>query len=96
MKEESKGFMKKEEIKFWFAILVLILSAATAFLTLRGRVLAVETENDRLSGSFTMHMETVSEQLKDISDKINNGNVEQAKMKKDIEFIRETIENGGI
>lgn len=92
MKEETKGMITKPEVKFWFAILAIIVPAIIAFVTLQSRVLAVENENDRLVTNFTAHMERITVQLEDISDKINKGNVEQAEMKKDIEFIRNTLE----
>ena len=81
----AKGnFLTKSDIKFWLAILGIVVTGVIAFTTLRMRVEAMQDKGVKLRTEFEGTAETTRPKIELIL-------INQTKMQKDIDYIKENI-----
>ena len=81
----AKGnFLTKSDIKFWLAILGIVVTGVIAFTTLRMRVEAMQDKGVKLRTEFEGMVEIMRPKIELIL-------INQTKMQKDIDYIKENI-----
>lgn len=87
MTNNGTGFLKKEEIKFWIAIVVIAVSGAVTFTKLQSEVNGMTDKGVKLRTEYEKSIERIDGRL----EKLDQMSEDQAVMKRDIQYIKAQI-----
>jgi len=82
----KQSFISRPEIRFWFAIITVIVTGAVAFANLNSQVQALDNESHEKGMAMVEEVERQGHIITDMRET-------QIKMEKDIEFIKLHTEN---
>lgn len=80
----KNNFLTKSDVKFWLAIIGMIVAGVIAFTTLKMKVEAMYDKGVALRGDFEEITEVMGPKIELIL-------INQAKMQKDIDYIKENM-----
>jgi len=93
MAENNKSqFIKREEIKFWIAIISIIVGGAVCFTKLEAKVSAMDDDIVENKQEYEKAIIRIDENLNTLTENQNQIKLDITAIQKDIEFIRENLE----
>ena len=88
MVENNGSFIKREEIKFWIAIISIAVSGAVCFTNLQAKVNAMEDKGLKLRTEYENTMIRIDKNIEFIKENQNTNTINITEIKKDIEYIK--------
>ena len=80
-------FIKKEEIKFWLAIIVLVVSFVVSYIRLESSVSAVQESRINLQNEYENSIIKIDKNLEIIKNSQESNTISIAEIKKDIGIL---------
>jgi len=87
----SSKFIKREEIKFWIAIIGIAVSGAVCFTKLQGDVSAMYDKEVALRSDYEKAIIRIDKNIEAIKDNQETNTINITEIKKDIEYIKQNI-----